>query len=209
MKLLSDFHNLLLPELPGCSTGMVDLHLVLWAREFCSTTHAWAGDFDAITTVADQAAYDLGSPETQSEAVKVIRLTLDDELLYDARWNHDSQGDAPKYDAADPPFSMSESGTVLTLLEDDVPTAAGTMEVYGSMRPKTTATHLPDLFLNEYAEALRMGMLSRLMVMPKKPWSNPELAAFYRGEAHQLAQFASTQSRRGNTRGPLRSRKWF
>jgi hypothetical protein len=211
VKTLASFYDHLLPELPGCTTAMLDLHLLLWAREFCTTGHVWRADFDAVDLVADQPTYDLDASETQSEAVKVIRLTVDDILLYDELWSDDSQADTgPKYPAGHPPFTLSDTMLEITLLEDEIPTAAvtGGLEVYGSMRPKATATSLPDFFLQEHVEAMRMGVLSRLMRMAKKPWSNPALAQEYASQYQSLLQFAATNAQRGNTRAPLRVRKW-
>ncbi len=210
MKVLASFYDLLLPELPGCTTGLLDLHLVLWAREFCRTSHVWRSDFDAVDLVAEQATYDLDASESQSEAVKVIRLTANDVVLYDELWSDHSQTDAPKYTVGHPPFTLSDTMLEITLLTDEIPTAAvvGGLEVYGSMRPKTTATSLPDFFLTEHAEVLRMGVLSRLMRMVKKPWSDAGQAQQYASQYQSLLQFAATNAQRGNTRAPLRTRKW-
>ena len=49
-KALSTFYDLVMPELPGCTTAMVDLQLVRMARDFCERTRAWRGDFDAIVS---------------------------------------------------------------------------------------------------------------------------------------------------------------
>lgn len=210
MKTLASFYDLLMPELPGITTAMVDLHLVLFAREFCQASNAWRAEFDPVDLVAAQAVYDIDAPESQSEAVRVYRLTVNDVVLFDSLWNEDSQTTEPKYSADVPPFTMSDTMRELTLLTDEIPTAAVTdgLVVFGSMRPKTTATVLPDFFLDEHAEAMRMGMLSRLMVMNKKPWSAPAQAMDYRSKYQSLLQFAATNAQRGNTRAPLRTRKW-
>jgi hypothetical protein len=211
VKSLASFYDFLMPELKGITTAMLDLHLRLWARDFCAKTHVWRADFDPVNLVASRATYDLDASASQAEPVKVIRLRVNDELLYDELWTEDSQGDdEPKYERGNPPFTVNDTCTELTLMEDEIPTAAVTdgLEVYGSMRPKMNATQLPDLFYGEHLEALRTGVLSRLMVMPGKPWTDRELATFYGSEANRLALAAATRAQRGNTRAPLRTRKW-
>lgn len=57
MSALADFYDLLLPELPGIATPMVDLHLREVARDFCTKTSAWREDLTAIDLVAEQGTY--------------------------------------------------------------------------------------------------------------------------------------------------------
>lgn len=212
MKTLATFYDHLLPELPNCTTALIDLHLLQVARDFCTTSRAWRGDFEAVDTIADEGTYELSPDETQAEVVAVHRLTVNDVLLYDDRWMPDcaTTGDEPKYSLARPPFSLNDVLTEITLIEDEIPSAAATggLVINGSMRPKVGATQLPDLLYVTHLEAIRAGVLSRLMLMAKKPWSAPEQGVMYRADYASRTQFSATTAQRGNTRGPLRTRKW-
>lgn len=211
MKLLSEFYDYLLPELPGCTTAFLDLHMVEVARDFCEDTLTWRGDFDAVNLVADQAAYDLDPAEPQSVAVKVLRLTVNDEILWDVEWNKNVDRDEPTYPAhGEPPFSLNAEMTELTLIDEEIPSAAVTdgLEIYGAMKPKFDADRLPDMLLNTYLDTFRKGVLARLMRMAKKPWSNPTQAGDYDSDYVSGKQLAATRMQRGNTRAPLRTRKW-
>lgn len=208
MKPLKDFYDYLLPELPGCAPGFLDLHLVEVAREFCQATCVWRADLDAIDLVADEDTYDIDGSETQSVVAKVIRLTVDDDVLYDAEWTRESHRDEPTYHLS-PPFELNGDGTQLTFIEDETPAEASAdgLVIHAALKPKFGATFLPDLLLTVHLEAFRKAVLSRLMLMPKKPWSNPELAMHYDSQAAGLAALSATNARRGNTRAPLRTRK--
>lgn len=209
MKALSEFYDHLLPELPGCTTAMVDLHLLHAARDFCESTSAWRYDWTQATT-ADRALYDISQPELQSQVVRVTRLAVAGVLLFDDRWNPDSDGDEPKYDRAQPPFTMDALGTELTLTDCEVPTAsaAGALALTAALKPSFTATKLPDLLLGKYLEAMRTGTLARLMVLGKKPWTDRDLAGVYRSDYQRLALAAATRAQQGNTKARLRTRKW-
>ncbi|MCY1167579.1 hypothetical protein D9M73_75470 [compost metagenome] len=210
-KPLADFYDLLLPELPGCPVALLDLHLVLAARQFCSQSSAWREPFTPLDLVAGQADYYLDPPETQSEVVRLTSLTINDTLLW-----LDSDAEqlsitarCPKYRRNEPPFTLGNDLRTMTLMVDEVPTAAVTagMVVEGAMQPKQGADRLPDLLLIQYSEAMRYGTLARLMVMAKKPWTDRDLAREYLVGWNGAMNYAAYQAQVGNTRQHLRSKK--
>lgn len=210
MKALAAFYDLVMPELPGITTALVDFHLVWVARDLCERASLWRADFDPIDTVALQAAYDVSPSEPQAETVRLTRLTVNAILLWDQSWNEDMPGCVPRYDSSEPPFVMSDDLTTLTLINPVVPdcSVAGGLLITGAMKPAVGAKQLPDILLSNHADAMRFGTLTRLMRMSKKPWSDPALAAQYQRDFDNQAQFAATVAQRGNTRAPLRTRMW-
>lgn len=209
---LADFYDLLLPELPGCGTALVDLHLRECARQFCHQTGAWKLPFDDVNMVAAQATYDLEPSEPESEVVRVIKLTVNDELLWEDsdREQRGKDSTEPKYVRNEPPFTLSPDLLEITLMTDEVPTAAVTagLKIVGAMKPTARASRLPDFLKSQYSEAMRYGTLSRLMVMGKKPWTDRMLAVAYLGEWNKALNFSAYQAQVGNTRERLRVKKW-
>lgn len=210
MAAFTAFHDHLLPELPGCTVAMVNLHLLHTARDFCETTSAWRVAVDPVATEADVALYDISEPELGSEIVRVTRLAINSTLLWDDTWNPDTPGDVPKYDRSEPPFSLSNDGTELTLIDDEIPSAAVAdgFAITAALRPKFTATVLPDFLKTEHLEAMRTGTLARLMVMGKKPWTAREQAQKYLSDFTVLKGRAAFNAQVGNTKKRLRVRKW-
>ena len=210
MSALTDFHDLLLPELPGCTVAMVNLHLRETAREFCRKTSAWRQALTAVNTVAGQAAYTLATP-ADSQLVRITELTVNGVLLWRDRETEkaDSTAVEPKYGVTAPPFDLSADLTQLTLHADEVPTAAvtGGLVVTAALAPTATAATVSDFLLTQYSEALRYGTLSRLMLMAKKPWTDRPLAGVYEQRWHEALNFAAYQAGVGNTRRLLRVRK--
>lgn len=68
---------------------------------------------------------------------------------------------------------------------------------------------IPDWIYERYAEQIARGALSRLLVMPKKPWTDPQRATFYMGEWEADISIARTRSHRGGSRAPLRTRAMY
>lgn len=211
-KALAEFHDYLLPELPGCTVDMVNFNLRETARQFCQQTSAWRLPFDNVNLVAAQATYDLEPSEPESEVVRIVELTVNSILLWTEtdREQYSQLAIDPKYARNEPPFSLSPDLLEITLIDDEVPSASVTagLQVVGAMKPSQKAASLPDFLLSQYSEALRFGTLSRLLAMGNKPWSDRQLASGYMGEWNKALNFAAYQVQTGNTRAPLRVRKW-
>lgn len=212
MSAFSAFYDLLLPELPGCSTALVDLNLREVAREFCKSTSAWRMPLTAIDLVADQATYTLVPTVADAAVVKLVDLTVNSELLWadTDRESLNASEAAPKYVRNEPPFTLSGDLSQIVLITDDIPTESLTagMVITAALQPDTDAATLPDFLRTEHSEAIRYGVLSRLMVMGKKPWGDRPLATVYEGRWNAALNHAAYQAQVGNTSERLRTKKW-
>ena len=215
MKTLATFYDLIMPELPGISTALVDQYLIQMAREICEHSRAWREDFDATDAFAGQATYDVFAPETKAELVAVHKLTVGSVLLFDDSWRMPitryelDTADAPKYRKDNPPFSISADLTQLTLIDDEIPSAdaVGSILITGSMKPAMDATSLPDWLYVVHARTLKSAVLSALMAQAGKPWSAPAQSGLYAADYASRLQFAATNAQTGNTRRVLRTRQ--
>lgn len=214
MTTTADFYDLLMPELPGITTAMLDLHLRETAREFCHKTSAWRQDLTAINLVANQSAYALPMP-VNAELVRITRLVVASELLWedkerDDRYTQSVGGFLPKYQRNEPPFMLSDDLSTITLIAAETSTASLTagMAITAALKPTATAAALPDFLKSQYSDAMRHGTLSRLMMMGKKPWGDRPLATEYQRMYQQDLNFAAYQGQVGNTRQPLRVKSW-
>lgn len=209
MSALAEFHDLLLPELPGCTVAMVNKHLREVACDFCERTATWRQTLTAVDTVAAQATYTLATP-AESQLVRVAEVTVNGLLLWrrDLRERADRSEVRPKYDLDEPPFELSAGLATITLDRDEIPTASvtGGLVVVAVLKPTEAANNLPDFLLTEYRDAIRLGTLSRLMRM-KKPWGDRPLAMDYEARWNQAVNFAAYQAEVGNNRRPLRTKK--
>jgi len=210
MSALADFYDLLLPELPGIATPMVDLHLREVARDFCTKTSAWREDLTAIDLVAEQGTYTVATPAS-SELVRITELTVAGELLWrlsDRNEGRQNAGATPKYRPNQPPFTLSADLTELTLLEVPAAAVVGGLVIKAALKPTVAATTLPDFLKAQHSEAFRHGVLSRLMAMGRKPWTDRDLAMVYDTLWNGAVNFAAYQATVGNTREPQRTKKW-
>ena len=196
---------------------MLDIAILAVAREFCEHTSVWKLALTPIDTIAGQATYTLPFPE-DSELTRVIDITLlggdDSSVLL---WRYDDRerpGETialpePKYASELPPFSLSLEFDQIIIADDEIPeeSVVGGLTINAAMQPTPDATTLPDFLLNQYSEEIKVGVLSRMMVM-NRPWRDLVLAAKYEGDYNEKMNFVAYQSAVGKTKQRLRSRKW-
>jgi len=58
----------------------------------------------------------------------------------------------------------------------------GGLVVWVYLQPEKTATALPDILWHDYEDAISSGARWRLLRLPGRAWSNPELAGYYQRE---------------------------
>lgn len=202
MKAFSEFYDDLLPELPGCTTALVDHHLLRVAREYCDRTAAWRETLDAIAYAANTLTYSIFPTSTKTELVRLLSLTVGTQLQWVARDIELSDSDQPLYQADEPPFTVNDVGDEITLTDQP----AANIVLIASLRPSLAAVSLPNFLLTDQLEAMRAGVLSRLMLMGNKPWTDRDLGTNYRQAYDAALNFGALKAARGNTRALLRTR---
>jgi hypothetical protein len=201
VKALSAFYDAILPELRGCSTALLDFHLRQVARDFCDRTGCWVDTFPTIQMAANTVSYFVLTQEPKSQLVRLLRMTINGVLQWSALQPDPDDTVVPRFVAHKPPFTLDYNRDLLTLAEQP----DGDIVLVGSMKPTLAVTTLPDLLLNIHLEAIRTGVLSRLMRMGKKPWSDPTLSEFYRTQHESAVNHAALVAAGGHTRAPLRT----
>jgi len=192
----AQYYDWVLPELPGSPpTGLVDEICRAVSRDFCDETKVYQVELTPINIVAGTASYNLATADpTNLEVSEVLdvwhnsnRLTpkTRDELkrLYLPRWQ-DKTGTPEFYTQYD------QNNLVLVPYPDKALTAG--LQVTAAIMPTLASVGLIDVIFDRWAEDLAKGIKAQMMLQPKKPWSNPELANYYWG--HYEAARDNTKS---------------
>jgi hypothetical protein len=69
-----------------------------------------------------------------------------------------------------------------------------------ALKPTRTATQVDDLIFEEYAETIGNGAVARLCLSPKKPYTNPQIAAAKQALYTQGLNVARQRANRGYVR---------
>lgn len=140
--------------------------------EFCAASWVWQYLPDPIDVVAGEAYYDV-EPDSGSEVTAVMNVAHNGVLL-DAKsvmWldtNYTSWRTTqavPKY------YTQVDMDQVILAGVPDANITGGlTMTL--ALEPAKTATGLPKWICSQYLYSLAEGAISRLMLMPNKPWTD-------------------------------------
>lgn len=201
MKLWSDFYDLVAPDLPGCSFVAIDIALRQSALAFCEQSLAWKYEHPSVSVVAGTATYAFVPPAgavvhaiTYAEfEAKEIESHAGESNIRIAEWRN--QTGAPEY--------ILGGATSLTLAPK--PAAAGTLTMIVVLKPSPTATGIDDVLFNEYREAIVHGALARLMLSPKKPYTNAQLAQYHQQQFTIKTAAAGMRTARNCNRAPLQT----
>lgn len=147
-------------------------------REFCQASRAWSADLAPISILNADNSYALSLP-AGSELAEVLTATLGTRALTVTTLEEMSR--------ANPGWRSATGDDLQAVIPDAAqvlvyPTPnrnlTDTLLLWVSLRPTLSGTTCADV-LGRYTEAVALGTLARIKVMPNKPWSDREGVAVY------------------------------
>lgn len=178
-----EFLPYVMPELPGCPIPMVMAKAFEVLTDFCTRTGAWQVSLDPIDQPAGSADADLGAP-TGSRISMVETITcLGSPRPLVPSTRGEMHRALPGWEAmvgsTPTHFIRLDSGSVRLY---PIPSVDCQLQADVRLIPKPGLTVLPDKVMNDYLLPIAAGVKAKLMAMPKKSWSAPEMVAFYGAE---------------------------
>jgi len=189
----STFFPYIQPHVPGCPEMTIELHLQEAAVDFCERSSAWRVDFDDGFTVRGISDYEVGVPN-RTLLENVLHLSVDGRPLRKAADTHTFTNASGEPDA----FSIYQDTMVRFY---PTPDGKYAFKATGVLKPSLGATGVEDFLYNTHGRAIAFGALGKLLNIPGKEWTNPELAAYYNARA---AKAADNAKGRDMARGEMR-----
>jgi hypothetical protein len=201
MKPWSDFYDLVMPGLPGCPFMMVDNALRQAAIVFCEQSLAWRFHHPAVSVMAGTAEYAFIPPAgTTVHCIthaalngKEIEFRAGESAITIRNWRN--QSGTPLY--------VLGGATAATLVP--VPDAAGMLAMTVALKPSASSGGIDDALFNEFREPIIHGALAQLLYLPKKPYTNAQLATYHQQQFSIGTAAAGVRVARSYTRAPLRT----
>lgn len=207
MKLWRDFHDLMMPDVPGCPSAAADSALRQSAIAFCEQSLAWQGTHPDVAVAAGTAEYAF-TPPADAVVHSIIHAALDAEeiALYPGEpgMGGVGMGSMSRHGRNGIPAYILAGSTSLTFMP--APGAPGTLSMIVAFKPSPVSTGIVDGQFNEYREAIVHGALMRLMLSPKKPYSSIQLAQYHQQQFAVKTAAAGQRVARAYTRAPLQTR---
>ncbi|WP_256598237.1 hypothetical protein [Nitrosospira sp. Nsp11] len=190
-----------LPDVPGCPIPAANIAIRQATIAFCEQSLAYKATHPDIAVVAGTAEYDFVPPDETVVHVITYAAFNGDEL----------QSRVGEYGISNPDWRSEEGtpkyifGGMTSLMLIPAPDVDGTLIMTVALKPSPDATGIDGSIFNEFREAIIHGALSRLMLSPKKPYSNPSLATYHNQQFTIMTGQAGTRTARSFTRAPLQT----
>lgn len=168
--------SLVLPELPGCDDLLVRQQLGYALREFCRESNA--------CTVENAACVEDGwcgrnrfIPMPSAPQGMIVQTVLDVRA---------EDGRSIDFEVQNHPFPRIVTNGLMSQGEK--------VRVRFSVVPMAGGESCPRWFKEKYAEAITAGAMHNLLLMSKKPWSDPARATLYAAKYADAVAEASYRS---------------
>jgi hypothetical protein len=168
----------ILPEVPGAPDTLVKQAIMRTCNDFCWNTGVWSEIQDPIAVQDGINEYDLDTPSgAQIVTIKsiwminreLVPVTMErlQELI--PNWQ-ESQGSDPAY------YNCPNDNSVVRIYPIPAGVNGAKMTIRAVYTPDQFGQTIPKFLVSTYLDELMAGAKARLMIMPGKSWTNPELA---------------------------------
>jgi len=194
--LWSSFLPYVQPYVPGCPEIIIQSHLQEAAAEFCARSEIWRYDIEPDFTSKNTSDYEIDTPKN-AVLENILILYINGAAIRPVSDRH--------YDL--PSTSSKAAPCYYSIYQDTqirfypTPDKKYTFEGAGVLKPTLSATGVEDFIYETHGRCISYGALAKLMIIPAKEWSNPELSNYYQMKFYKEADAAkSRDSRRVNLR---------
>lgn len=146
------------------------------AREFCARARIWTDKSLAADVLAGESAYGLRPPD-QADVRGLLSVRFGGQRLTPlapAQWRN-----LPDQTATAPTHFIFNEPNVVRLYPTPLADVAGALLVEVVLMPAVRSSGGPEFLLSKHGTTIAFGAISRLMLMPDRPWSDAGGGAFY------------------------------
>jgi hypothetical protein len=209
MSAYDDFLPYVLPDVPGCAEIVAIQAIRNTVIDFCEKSCAVQVDLDPVTLFPGVADYDLEPPRNRL-VTKVMKLFYKNRELHP--FGSDYVPSATFYNPAaidadgnsTPKTWSQKDTTTFTLHPPPKDREVGAVTIRAAIKPTRASTECDDIVFEDYAEYIAAGAKARLMIVPNKAYTNPNLVATQNQFYMQGVNVARQRVTRGHTRANLR-----
>jgi hypothetical protein len=202
-----DFFPNILTEVPGAAEVVVVNAVRNACIEFCEKSLVLQRDHDPVTLKSGVVDYDLDPPKGYI-VVKVMKAWLEDNQLTPLA--PDFVREASVYNrlftsyqdkSSTPQFYLQKDERSVSVWSPPDKDYVNGLTMRVALKPSRASEGIESVILEDYAETIASGALSRLMISVGKPYSNEKMAAVHR----TLFQQGINVARQRGTHGQVRS----
>lgn len=205
MNLISDFTDRVAPDVLGAPNKLITECIRDVIIRFCAESwvlqRGFGAEVSSINTALNNSATISLIGITDDEEIKpigVISLLVNDQEYYMKMLKVVNHIDAVAGSKDYKYFYFDDSSSYAIIL---CPMVVGDeINAVFAVTPTLTATYVDTLLYDTWLEAIVAGAKSKLLMMPKKVWTDPQLASMYLKEYKLGVNNAKRQSRKEFTK---------
>lgn len=171
---LSDLYPLMMPRLPGIDTYTLDQALQEASREFCAKSEIFREKLTPIDLEEDENIYSI-TPAYDCHVKRILNVWMrsEDDVTYER--------DGTLIDPSLYKFELPDQLTLDSSIVpgDDIDDGLVVEIVMVPYHTQSGTDVLSDEFLNEWYEAIMWKAYHDLMMMPKKRWTDYDMAGYF------------------------------
>ncbi len=168
-----------MPEVRGCLESLVEREIAESAIRFCAQTGIWRFNLDPCSILENISNYDIDLPR-DTKIVGIKSLTIDSKpILPSTNEILDTQAIGWRTRTGAASHYVLEIPNTLILDRIPIKTMRGAMLGTVTLKPDRANPKVPLFVLDDWINEIASGAKSKLMLMPSKKWSNPDLAIHY------------------------------
>lgn len=168
----SDLLDDVLPSLGADPSDPVTEYAIKRAViDFCAGSWVWKIFPDNITTTANEAAYDL-EPPAGADIATIVSIELDGVPLTNKSPEWLNQNLPGWRTTQATPKHYTQVDTEQVILAPLPPSSTSVLTLTLALQPSQASTGFPSWIASQFMYAIADGALSRLMLMPNKPWTD-------------------------------------
>jgi hypothetical protein len=209
MTSYDDFLPYVLPDVPGCAEIVAIQAIRNTAIDFCEKTMVVETDLDPVSLVVGVTDYDLEPPAAHL-VTKIVRLfyrnrelkpVARDDINVASFYNPDA---IDKEQPGQPQRWTQKDTKTITVWPEPKESEAGALTIRAALKPTRASTSCDDILFEDYAEYIAAGAKARLMLVPNKAYTNPNLVVTQNQLYMQGVNMARQRAARGHTRANMR-----
>lgn len=170
-------------EIPEAPSFVAERQLLRAAREFLEQTRAWRINVQ-VSTTATIATVDLTAllpADTELVDTISIKNIAGGEPVEPRTysWLDTNSSDWRSDTTLDAKWFVLDGNNTIRFVPTPSTTVANQYDVRLAVKPLLSATVIDDIVANKYDEALIHGALGKLYALPRKPWTDMNLAQYH------------------------------
>jgi len=196
---ITELKKYAIQEVPGVDAPTFERVCRDVTREFCEQTQGWICELDPMNLREDVTLYELDAPDSHSCIIIPVRVRIfeeDEEPVHP-----DAVQTIPYFK-----YMLEPDRCVLHLVHAPQEDKAKALHVQVALRPTRDGTMLCERFYDDWYQGIGYGVMSRLMLMPGKQWSNERTGRHYNGLYYQWIGRARIDRNRRFLQRPMQAR---